>query len=105
MKECICLTEEGDKLIAEGDGESGGPSVPQQVFPTDCGIQRIQQKIKNSMEDLPESKLFINELCAHIFIESRQAKSLANDLYSRLFEKYLLISRRYLFSAENTEEA
>ncbi|MGI6585354.1 MAG: aspartate kinase [Gracilibacteraceae bacterium] len=92
MKECNLFNpEEGDKLIAEGDGEKKAVrSVPGSKYSllTVVFSGYSKEKIKNSMEDLPvKSKLFINELCAHIFIESRQAKSLANDLYSRLFGK------------------
>lgn len=92
IKECNLFNpEEGDKLIAEGDGEKKAVRpVPGSKYSmlTVVFSGYSKENIKRALKDIPvKSKLFINELCAHIFVESKQVEFLANNLYSRLFGK------------------
>ncbi len=45
-----------------------------------------EDEIKNVIGKLPDNvEMFSNQSCAHIFVETNQVESLANDLYNRLF--------------------
>jgi len=45
-----------------------------------------EEEIKNAIGDLPVNAMcFLDKLCAHVFVESRQIEMLAEDLYHKLF--------------------
>lgn len=90
MKECNLFNpEEGDKLIVKGVRKKKAVRpVPGSKYSllTVAFSGYSKEDIKNAMNNLiVKNKLCINELCAHIFIESKQVELLANDLYRRLF--------------------
>jgi len=52
-----------------------------------CGEEDIKNAMGNLQVDAP---CYFDELCAHIFVESRQVEVLAEYLYHRLFENVAL---------------
>ncbi|HHZ01589.1 MAG TPA: aspartate kinase [Tissierellia bacterium] len=92
MKECnLFVPEKGDKLIIEG---KAGKKAVRPVAGSGYSLLTVvfsgceEEDIKNTMEDLPvKGELFINGLCAHVFVDSNEIELLANELYNRLFGK------------------
>lgn len=89
MKDCAIFDAvKTDKLIIEGEKKKAVRPLP------DSGYSLLtvvfgkygKEEIREAIGALPAgTELFLNGLCAHIFVEAGKVESLANDLYERLF--------------------
>ncbi len=95
IRECgLFEPEQSDNLIVvRGEEEravrtspGGEYSLISVVF-SGCGEEDIKNAMGNLQVDAP---CYFDELCAHIFVESRQVEVLAENLYHRLFENVAL---------------
>ncbi|NLL59363.1 MAG: aspartate kinase [Tissierellia bacterium] len=78
-----------DKLIIDGEKKRAVRPVPDSGYSLLTVVfgEYNREEIREALGTLPvKAELFTSESCAHIFVETSQVESLANDLYDRLFE-------------------
>lgn len=94
MKECSLFeAEERDSLIIAGKEKKAVRPCPGSENSLLTVVFRgyDEESIKDAIGRLPvKGSIYFNELCAHIFVQSKDVELLAKDLYNSLFGKIVV---------------